>query len=43
MGRTLEPSDSQQVDRIVADLNQKGRGLRDLVLSIVESEPFGRK
>ena len=42
MGRTLEPADTQRVDRITAELNRRGRGLRDLELLIAESEPFTR-
>ena len=42
MGRTLEPADTQHVDRITAELNRRGRGLRDLELLIAESDPFTR-
>jgi hypothetical protein len=31
------------VERIVAALKERGGGLRDLVLLVVESQPFGRK
>jgi mono/diheme cytochrome c family protein len=43
MGRRLEPSDAPQVDRLVAALQERGNGMRDLLLLVVESEPFGRK
>jgi hypothetical protein len=43
LGRTLEPSDARGVDQIVATLQQRRGGLRDLVLLITESEAFGRK
>lgn len=39
-GRTLEPADQPQVDRIVDGAMKPGNGLRDLVLSIVASEAF---
>lgn len=42
MGRTLKPADTQHVDRITAELNRRGRGLRDLELLIAESEAFTR-
>jgi hypothetical protein len=42
-GRTIEEADGEQVDRIVASLKQRGGGLRDLVLLVIESEPFRRK
>lgn len=43
MGRTLEPSDAKGVDQIVASLKQRGGGLRELVLLVVESDAFLRK
>jgi hypothetical protein len=43
MGRTLEPADSPQIDRIVAALKERGGGLRDLLLLVISSEPFHRK
>ena len=39
-GRTLEESDDPEVDLIVESLRKRGGRLRDLVLSIVESEAF---
>ena len=42
-GRNIEPADGEHVDRIVAELKQRGGGLRDLVLLVAESEPFRRK
>ena len=41
-GRTVEESDEETINRIAGDLGELGGGLRDLVLSIVESEPFQR-
>ncbi len=43
MGRTLEPTDARSIDRIVSAMKQRGGGLRDLVLLILESDAFGRK
>lgn len=43
IGRTLEPSDRQDVARIVDDAKAKGYGLRDLLLATVQSEPFRNK
>ena len=43
MGRTLEPSDAPHVDRIVSALKERGGGMRDAVLLVVESEVFGLK
>jgi len=42
-GRTLEPTDRPAVDDLVARLDERGNGLRDLVLLIVESETFRTK
>ncbi len=42
-GRSMERSDVEQVNRIVAELKNRGGGLRDLVLLVIESEPFRRK
>ena len=42
-GRTLEAADDEQVSRIVAGLKERGGGLRDLVMMVVESEAFRRK
>ena len=42
-GRTLEAADDEQVSRIVAALKQRGGGFRDLVMLVIESEPFRRK
>jgi hypothetical protein len=42
-GRSMEPGDIEQVNRIVAELKKRGGGLRDLVLLVIESEPFRRK
>ncbi len=39
-GRRLEPIDRGEVDRIVAELNKQGLGLRDLIKLVVQSEVF---
>ncbi|MBI1353582.1 MAG: DUF1592 domain-containing protein [Acidobacteria bacterium] len=43
MGRTLEPSDRPEVERLVAEQSRPGQGLRDLVLRVAESEAFRTK
>ncbi|MFT5467412.1 MAG: hypothetical protein ACI8UO_002516 [Verrucomicrobiales bacterium] len=43
IGRQLEPADRGEVDRIVAELNREGDGLRDLVHLIAQSEVFRTK
>ena len=40
LGRGVEYFDATEIDRIVAEADQEGAGLRDLVCSIVESVPF---
>ena len=40
MGRVLEPIDRGEVDRIVAELDAQGNGLRDLIQLVVQSELF---
>jgi len=40
MGRTLEYTDRPEVDQIVAELEQSGSGLKDLVLLVTQSEAF---
>lgn len=42
-GRPLTPYDRPQVDGIVGDLIENGYGLRDLILLVVQSEPFLHK
>ncbi len=39
-GRVVGPADEQAIEAIVGSLHRKGGGLRDLVLLVVESEPF---
>lgn len=43
LGRTLEPADRGQVDELIAKLNQRGGGLQDLLLLVVESQAFRTK
>ncbi|MDG2170084.1 MAG: DUF1585 domain-containing protein, partial [Opitutales bacterium] len=43
MGRTLEFTDRPEVDGINEKLEERGQGLRDLVLLVVESEAFQTK
>lgn len=43
MGRTLEFTDRPEVDGIIEKLDERGQGLQDLVLLIVESEAFRTK
>lgn len=43
LGRTLSPADRPHVDRIVAEAKAKGFGLADLVLLVVQSQPFRAK
>jgi hypothetical protein len=40
VGRSVELSDRPHIDQIVASLNSKGDGLRDLIKLVVLSEPF---
>ncbi len=40
MGRVIEISDRPEIDRIVAELDERGNGLEDLVLLVVESDAF---
>ena len=42
-GRSMEIGDRPEVDRIVAELDGKGSGLKDLVFLVVEGPIFGRK
>ncbi len=42
-GRILETADRPDVDRIVAEAKAKGHGLEDLILLVVQSEPFQAK
>jgi hypothetical protein len=42
-GRVLELADRSHVNRIVEEAKAKGYGLKDLVLLVVQSEPFQRK
>ncbi len=42
-GRTLASADRVAVDRILAQLKPRAFGLRDLVLQVVDSEPFRNK
>ena len=39
-GRTMEVGDRPEIERIVADVNESGGGLRDLLEEIVQSEIF---
>jgi len=39
-GRILEPTDRGEVDKIVAKLEAKGNGLRDLIKLVVQSDVF---
>ena len=39
-GRTLEPADRGEVDKIVVELEKRGNGLRDLIKLIVKSQVF---
>ncbi len=39
-GRILESTDRGEVDRIVAELEKKGNGMRDLIMLVVESNLF---
>ena len=39
-GRHLQPADRPQIDRIVAELGQRGNGFRDLIKLVVLSEAF---
>ncbi|MFP6657835.1 MAG: DUF1588 domain-containing protein, partial [Pirellulales bacterium] len=39
-GRLLEPTDRGEVDRILAELDQQGNRLRDLIQLVVRSEVF---
>jgi hypothetical protein len=42
-GRLMEPGDRGEVDRIAAELKEKGNGLRDLVHLVVRSDIFRNK
>jgi len=42
LGRQLEIGDRPATDQILAQLNAKNGGLRDLIRLIVLSEPFGK-
>ena len=42
-GRTMEAGDRPEIERIVADVNERGGGLRDLLEEIVQSEIFLNK
>ena len=39
-GRILEPTDRGEIDKIVATLEAKGNGLRDLIHLVIQSEVF---
>ena len=43
LGRTLEAADRPHVDRIIQGAKAKGYGLKDLVLLVVQSQPFQTK
>jgi hypothetical protein len=43
IGRTLEPADRPQVERIVASAKAQGYGLKDLIVLVVESDAFQAK
>jgi hypothetical protein len=43
MGRTVEPFDRPDVEKVVTDAKAKGYGLKDLVVAVVQSEAFRRK
>jgi hypothetical protein len=43
LGRTLVASDRPHIDQLVAEAKAKGYGLQDLVLLVVQSEPFQSK
>ena len=42
-GRSLEPSDRQDITCILDETKAKGSGLRDLILALVQSPPFRSK
>jgi mono/diheme cytochrome c family protein len=43
LGRTIAPADRPHVDRMVIEAKEKGLGFKDLVLLVVQSEPFKNK
>ena len=42
LGRELQVSDEQHVEQLVQQLTANGGGLSDLIISLVNSEPFQR-
>ena len=42
-GRMMEIGDRGEIDRVLAELAKKGRGLRDLVKLVVQSDIFTNK
>jgi hypothetical protein len=42
LGRELEIGDRPAIDEVLAELAEKNGGLRDLIRSMVTSEPFTR-
>jgi hypothetical protein len=43
LGRTLTTADRPHVDRILSEAKSRGYGLKDLVLLVIQSEPFQAK